>query len=74
MVFDAVGMVSGTDGVYLVPADLFLVPTKCYLVSEECTDVGGVVTGTDGTVAMTGCTAPSSDGLLVEVFWDFPQL
>ena len=24
--------------------------------------------------AMTGRTAPSSDGLLVEVFWGFPQL
>ena len=24
--------------------------------------------------AMTGRTAPSSDGLLAEVFWGFPQL
>ena len=24
--------------------------------------------------AMTGLTAPSSDGLLAEVFWGFPQL
>ena len=24
--------------------------------------------------AMTGCTAPSSDALLAEVFWGFPQL
>ena len=24
--------------------------------------------------AMTDCTAPSSDGLLAEVFWGFPRL
>jgi hypothetical protein len=30
--------------------------------------------GRDPFVAMTGRTAPSSGGLLAEVFWGFPRL